>query len=159
MKSSSLSEIKKELSYLSQPQLLEICLRMAKFKKVNKELITYLLFEAHNEEAYIKKVKEIIELRFEEMPFSSLFFTTKYLRKTLRITKQFIQYSGVKQTEIELMLFFCSQLKQSFPQWKKYLAIVNLYERQLEKISKDLSKLHEDLQYDYSKELEKLFLK
>ncbi len=158
MKSASLAEIKKELSYLSHLQLLEICLRLSKFKKVNKDLINYLLFEAHDEAEYIKKVKEIIELRFEEMPFSSLFFTTKYIRKTLRIVKLYIQFSSNKQTEIELMLFFCAQLKISVQQWRKYVAIANLYERQLDKISKDLSKLHEDLQYDYTKELEKLIL-
>lgn len=156
MKSASLADIKKELSHLSQPRLIEICLRIAKFKKVNKELANYLLFEANDEEAYIEKVKTIISERFIEMPVNNLFFTTKYLRKTLRITKQYIQYSGNKQTEIELMLYYCRLLKNAPFQIKKYNPLFNLYERLLEKIAKDLSKLHEDLQYDYSKELEKL---
>ncbi|MBC7383538.1 MAG: hypothetical protein H7296_11215 [Bacteroidia bacterium] len=158
MKTPSLSDIKKELSLCHQQQLIELCLRMAKFKKINKELLNYLLFEAQDESAYIKKIKGIIEERFNDMPFNSLFFTTKYIRKTLRITKQYSQYSGNKLTETELMIFFCTLLKKSYSQWRKYSALCNLYERLVAKITKDIATLHEDLQYDYQKEVEKLQL-
>ncbi len=156
MKAASLADIKKELSHLSQAQLIEVCLRVSKFKKINKELVNYLLFEAHDEEAYREKVKTIIDIRFAEMPLTNMFFSTKYLRKTLRLTKQYIQYSINKQTEIELLIYFCDRLLITPIKIKKYPAISNLLERLLEKIAKEIAKLHEDLQYDYSKELEKL---
>ena len=46
MKASSINEIKKELEQRSNTELLSFCLRLAKFKKENKELLTFLLFEA-----------------------------------------------------------------------------------------------------------------
>lgn len=52
MKAASLNELKNELNTLPPLQLLDICLHLAKYKKDNKELITYLLFEAQNEAAY-----------------------------------------------------------------------------------------------------------
>ncbi len=156
METNSISEIKKELQQLPQKELLEICLRLTKFKKTNKELAHYILFEAHNENAYIEKAKIEISNRFEEMPMSSLFFSTKHLRKTLRIAKQYAQYSKLPQTEIELILHFCFELKQRKNYWQNYQAIEGIYERQIIKIASDSKKLHEDLQYDYELMLKKI---
>ncbi|MDP3353474.1 MAG: hypothetical protein Q8S44_07020, partial [Flavobacteriaceae bacterium] len=57
MKIVTVKEIKTELSHHSTTELIEIILRLSKFKKNNKELLTYLLFEAENEEEFIKKIK------------------------------------------------------------------------------------------------------
>ena len=46
MKAAKVSEIKKDLKRKTQPELLDLCLHLAKFKKENKELLTYLLYEA-----------------------------------------------------------------------------------------------------------------
>ena len=56
MKAATIHEIKQELVTLKPAALSELCLRLAKFKKENKELLTYLLFEAHNETEYVKSV-------------------------------------------------------------------------------------------------------
>jgi hypothetical protein len=61
MKTASIQELKQELQETSQNKLLDLCLRLAKFKKENKELLTYLLFEAHDEEVYISSVKVLID--------------------------------------------------------------------------------------------------
>ena len=58
MKAATLKEIKTELSHVSHDALLEICLKLAKFKKENKELLTYLLLESESEDGYIETVKE-----------------------------------------------------------------------------------------------------
>ncbi len=58
MKAATINELKQELEHLSAAELKELCLRLAKFKKENKELLTYLLFEAHDTEAYSRSVKE-----------------------------------------------------------------------------------------------------
>ena len=58
MKAVSVVKIRKELHHRSHDELMELCLRLAKFKKENKELLTYLLFEADNEEQYIQTVIE-----------------------------------------------------------------------------------------------------
>lgn len=51
MKTATIAELKSELGNVPAPQLAELCIRLAKFKKENKELLTYLLFEAYDEEA------------------------------------------------------------------------------------------------------------
>ena len=61
MKAASLSEIKKELKSIPQEVLVEMALRVAKYKKENKELLSYLLFESHNESSYIDSVKAEVE--------------------------------------------------------------------------------------------------
>ena len=58
MKASTINELKQELVNTPVPTLIELCVRLARFKKENKELLTYLLFEAHDTSAYIKSVKD-----------------------------------------------------------------------------------------------------
>ena len=58
MKAATITEIKKELKFKSSEELALLCLRLSRFKKENKELLTYLLFESEDEEAFIKGIKE-----------------------------------------------------------------------------------------------------
>ena len=58
MKAASLAQIKKELKLRSPQDIEELCLRLGRFKKENKELLTYLLFEADDEQGYIAHIKE-----------------------------------------------------------------------------------------------------
>lgn len=154
MKAATIHELKEELTHLPAVQLLAFCLRMARFKKENKELLTYLLFEAHDEQGYIENVKAFIDLQFAEIPGdNNLYLVKKSLRKILRNVNKYIRYSGDKTTEITLLLCYCSNLKQSGIPIRKSAALVNLYETQLKKINKLLPLLHEDLQYDFQREI------
>jgi len=67
MKAVTAKELKLELNNRSPKEVLELCLRLSRFKKENKELLTYLLFEASDEEYYINSVKEEIDLKFEKV--------------------------------------------------------------------------------------------
>jgi HPt (histidine-containing phosphotransfer) domain-containing protein len=156
MKAASLSEIKKELGYLDLQRVQELCMRLAKYKKENKELLTYLLFEAHDEPGYINNVKREIDEHFDTLPKGNVYFIKKSLRKILRITNKQIKYSGAKQTELELRIYFCSKIKKSGIQLLPSQVLFNLYHQQLKKIETALAKLPEDLQYDYHQELEQL---
>lgn len=156
MKTSSLKEIKTELAIYPKANLEALCLRLAKYKKENKELLSYLLFEASDEEGYISKVKLQIDIEFEKINLTSLFLAKKTIRKVLRTTQKYIRYSGLKRTEVELLIYYCYKLKNSGAAIEKSKAMVNLYQRQLDKINKSLLTLHEDLQYDYKIEIENL---
>lgn len=157
MKASTVNELKKELQHLEAKELVELCSRLARFKKENKELLTYLLFEAHDEAGYIKSVKAEIDFQFSEIPRgNSLYLQKKSVRKILRGTNKYIRYSGSKTTEVELLLHYCTQLKASGIRIQDSTALSNLFQGQLKKIEKTLVSLHEDLQYDYRKELERL---
>jgi len=156
MKTATVKEIKTELSYLSNTELIELILRLSKFKKENKELLTYLLYESSNEEAYISDIKIQVNKLFNEINTSSYYFIKKSTRKILRIVKTYIRYSKKKETEVELLLYFCEQLKEVKPSIKHNVTLQNLFTRQVLLIKKSIATLHEDLQYDYTIELEKL---
>jgi hypothetical protein len=155
MKAATIHEVKKELSELPPAKVLELCLRLAKYKKDNKELLTYLLFEAHNERAYIDNLKKEIDDQFNELNLDNLYYAKKGMRKILRITNKFIRYSGIKETEVEVLIYYCTKIKNSGVAIEDSVALTNLYHGQLKKIKKVLTSLHEDLQYDYQKELDK----
>jgi|ERR1043165_873556 hypothetical protein len=155
MKASTVQELKQELKHRSAAELVELCNRLARFKKENKELLTYLLFEAHDEAGYVRSVKQEIDTQFAEIPkTNSLYLQKKSVRKILRTANKYIRYSNVDTTEPELLLHFCLQLKQSGIAIDKSTALTNLYQGQLKKIAKVVQGLHEDLQYDYMRALE-----
>jgi hypothetical protein len=156
LKGASIVEIKKELSHKSYEELAELCFRLAKFKKENKELLTYLLFESHNEEGYIESVKSYIDEQFELINTASYFYIRKSARKILTNTKKFIRYSQNKETEVALLLYFCQKLKNFSPSIKYSTQLQNMYNRQTLLIKKIVSTLHEDLQYDYNLVLNEL---
>ena len=154
MKAAGVKAIKDELKMRSREDLMELCLNLSKFKKENKELITYLLFEANDENYFIKTIKDEIDSEFEEVNRKSYYFIKKSIRKILRNTKKNIRYSKKKQTEIELLLFFCKKLKTFSPSIAKSVPLTNIFDREIERIKKTVSTLDPDLQYDYGLEIE-----
>ena len=137
-------------------ELTGLCLRLARFKKENKELLTYLLFEAQDEEGFVRSVKQEMEELFGTVNLSQLYFAKKTLRKILRIVNKYSRYSGNRQTDIELRIFYCQQLKSSGIPFRQNIAISKIYEGQISKIKISLAALHEDLQYDYRRDIDKL---
>jgi hypothetical protein len=157
MKTATVTELKKELKTRSQADLVELCLKLAKFKKENKELLTYLLYEADNEPHYIENVKAEIDLQFSEINRKSTYIVQKNVRRIQRNVKKYIRYSKLKETEVELLIYFSLKLKQLIPSIGTSGVLQNIFTRQLEILSKKVTALHEDLQFDYERELEELF--
>lgn len=156
MKAVSVKLIKDELKHKNSDELIELCLRLSKFKKENKELLTYLLFESEHEEHYISTVKAEIDKQFEHINTKTFYFIKKSVRKILRNTKKYIRYSKHKETEIELLLYFCEKMQQLTPNIYKNNVLKNIFNRELTSITKKTQALHEDLQYDYNNEIKKL---
>ena len=156
MKPAGVKAIKGELKLRSREELIELCLNLSKFKKENKELLTYLLFEADDENYFIKGIKEEIKTQFEEVNRKSYYYVKKSIRKILRNTKKNIRYSKKKQTEVELILFFCKMLREFSPSIKKSIPLSKIFEREILRIQKIILSLDPDLQYDYGIEIEEL---
>jgi hypothetical protein len=153
MKAVSVKELSQELLNRSPKELRDLCLRLARFKKENKELLTYLLFESSDESSYIENVKQEIDREFEEVNRKSPYFFKKGLRRILLNTKKYIRYSQNRKTEIDLLIYYCIKLKKFSPSIQKNKALRNLFARQIEIIREKHSLLHEDLQYDYEMEI------
>jgi hypothetical protein len=156
MKAASIQELKQELSETSAPKLKQLCLHLAKFKKENKELLTYLLFESHDEASYIIQVNAGIDEGFIELPKANNYLNKKTLRKILRIANKHIKYMGSKQAEASILIHFCQSLKNSSIPFQKTTQLTNLYLQQIKKIKAAIATLHEDLQYDFQQQLKEL---
>ena len=156
MKAANINELKQELLTEKPARLTELCIRLARFKKENKELLTYLLFEAHDITAYITSVKKEMDIQFETINKSNVYFVKKTLRKILRITNKFIRYSGSEIVETELLIHFCIATKALDIPIDSSPVISNIYQKQLKRINKAIASMHEDLQYDYLKEVKSI---
>jgi len=156
LKSHTVHEIQKELSTLEKKDVLDLCMRLVKHKKENKELLSYLLFEVNDEKEYLEKVKKALDELFNEISRKSAYTTKKGLQKVVRNLNKFIKNSSKKETELDLRIYFCKKIKVARINLDSSKIISNLYYREIDKIKVAFSKLHEDMQYDYKEDLEKL---
>jgi len=154
MNTASLQEVKSELQNLSEKELIELCTSLAKYKKDNKEYISYLLFQSQNKLGYIQEIKDEIETLFGDINgLKNVYFIKKSLRKILRILNKYCKYIGDKSTTADLLLFYCLKMKENEIPLKNSVALENIFLSQIKKIKVLSSTLHEDLQEDYLREL------
>jgi hypothetical protein len=153
MKAVTVKELKDELTNYSPKELRDLCLRLARFKKENKELLTYLLFESSDETLYIESIKNEVDEQFEQINKKSPYLIKKSFRKILRTLRKYSRYSLKKETEVELLVYFCKKLLKFTPSIGRNTGLQNLYNKQVETIKKKITLLHEDLQFDYRTEL------
>jgi hypothetical protein len=156
MKAASIQELKRELLLLPPNQVMELCLKLARFKKENKELLSYLLFDAHDTQSYLAAVKLEMDQQFAELPKTNWFIIKKALRKILRAIGKYSRHTNSKEADVEMMIHFCLRLKDSGIRFRSYKALSALYDQQLKKLHVLVEQVHEDLRFDYKKQLERL---
>ena len=156
MKTASLKEIKTELENVPPAELLQLCLRLTKFKKENKELLSYLLFESTDEEQYVKGVQEVLAELFLTVNTKNIYFAKKTIRKIIRTANRYIKYSTAETTEPDILIYVCEKINGLELNLKKNTALLNLYLSLIKRIKKAADAMHEDMQYDYVKAIEKL---
>lgn len=149
MKAATLHEIKRELGERPAEELAAICLRLAKYKVENKELLTYLLYESGDEAGYLEGTRRDVSEAFAAIPNTNLYYFKKSLRRILRLVNKHARYSGKPSTELELRLHFCTCLRECGVDYERSPVIVNLYEQQVKKVRTLLKALPEDLHQDY----------
>lgn len=150
-----LQDIKKEIQHLPNEQLAELCLRLVRYKKENKELLAYLLFEAANEQAFVEKVKGEAGFMFSQLPSHS-YQAAKSVRKVLRLISKYTKFIASKPAEIDLLISFCYHYLQYINRNTSYKPMRLILVRQVQKINAQIKKLHEDLQFDYAQEYDNL---
>jgi hypothetical protein len=156
MKPETISTLKKELMHLSPDQLVEYCIRLAKHKTENKELLSYLIYQSTDQALFIDEVKKEIDEQFKSLNKSQNFLAKKTVRKVLRTTLKYIKFSGEKTTELELLIYFCKKLRLTGLSLRFGSVLGNLYMRQHQRAKKAMSLLHEDLQMDYADEMDRI---
>lgn len=77
MKAATVKQLKDQLNEQPPANVVALCLRLAKFKKENKELLTYLLFDAEDEAGYVQDIKEEVDAAFAEINTYSFYYIKK----------------------------------------------------------------------------------
>lgn len=155
MKSATIAELRKELSTLNAEKSADLTLRLARFKKENKELLTFLLYEADDIPGFVARVKEEMDEEFLKMNRDTVYLAKKSLRKVLRMINKFSRYIGTTEAEVELLIHFIGNIHKANIPYRGGAVISNLYDTQVKKIRKLIGELEEDLQYDWQREFEK----
>lgn len=155
MNNPKLADLKKELNYHEGTELKELCLRLAKYKTENKELLNYLLFYQDRKDDYVLEVKTLLATDFENL-YPSIYYVTKQLRKLTRIMNKHIKYIGEKDKEAEIALSFCELFIDTDLVKSSHKALIALLFRQLKRVNKLIPKLQEDLQFDFQQQFDLL---
>ena len=154
MQAASIAELKKALVRLDHGDLLDACLRLARFKKDNKELLTYLLFLSSDEQEFANILCREIDEQFSLTPHVH----KKTLRKIIRWMNKCLRFSGIKESEVQVRMHFCRALKSSDTPIRTSKVVANMYYGQLKKIRKTIEKFHADLKHDIEREVQSLEL-
>jgi hypothetical protein len=148
MNSPKLNDLKKELQHLDVNQLKDVCLRLAKYKVENKELLNYLLFFENSKEDYIENIKKLIVNEFDDL-HPSVYYVKKQLSKLIRIINKHIKFIGEKDKEIDIVLSFCDEFIKHPVVKAGYKALSMILYRQLKRANKLIPKMNDDLAFDY----------
>jgi hypothetical protein len=157
MKIFSVNEIKKELEKRDSAELLSFCMRLIKFKKENKELLSFLLFESADIATYINNVKQETDDAFDKINKTNIYFIKKSVRKILRTLNRHIRFISLREAEAELLIHFCNCFPLYSIPVNQSRQLSNLYLAQIKKIDAAISALHPDLQYDLRRQIKKYF--
>lgn len=152
------SDIKKELQQLQNAELISLCLRLVRFKKENKELLTYLLFQAEDQDLFIQEYKEEINRQFENIKGNN-FLVVKTLRKIGTLINNQVRYAGTDLVSTELLFSFCNDYIEHINYKTQYKSLRNIFFRFVEKLKTSIMKLEDDLRYDYGLLYEEMLAK
>lgn len=154
MKTEKLSVLKKELNSRSPKELAEICLRLAKLKTENKEMLDYLLNSSDDPMLYAATIKKEMDDSFQLLS-DHYYHATKSLRKILRLVTKYRRFTASKEGETELLLYFMSRYLERVDHKTRHKPLQNMLTRVQERLMKLIPALHEDLQFDYTSEYNK----
>ncbi|PZX56923.1 hypothetical protein LV84_02052 [Algoriphagus ratkowskyi] len=149
MKIPSLAQLKKELSYLNEKELIDLLIDLSKFSRDNKSYLFFKLNEKDNPGLYLEMVQEELEADFQVARGDHSYYAKKAAQKLRRKMNKLLKLSKVKTDQIEVLLFFCEKLRQYGFLKHRNQVLDKLYQMQLAKAVKLISVLHEDLQFDY----------
>lgn len=157
MKPATISEINKELELLSQKELISLCSRLLRFKKENKELVTYLLFDSIDTDGFINNVNETVSTAFSDLNDSNVYLIKKSVRKILRTINKYVRFCGDTKMELAMRIHFCKMMQRFKSEFRSSQQLANIYFGQIEKIERTITLLHEDLRYDFQSDLNDLY--
>ena len=152
----SLAELKKDLSYLSEKELITLITDLAKFSRENKAFLYFKLNERDQPSLFVDSVKEELDEAFQTANTKNYHLGKKAAQAIRRKLNKALKLNKNKADQVELILYFCEELKKYGYLKFKHPVINNLFQVQVGKAKKLIAGLHEDLQSDFSYRIEEL---
>ncbi len=148
----SVKEIKREMGHLNAAELSEVCIRLAKYKKENKELLHYLLFHADDPGAYAASIREELEDQFQQLGRQG-YQSAKSFRKILTLIGRYSRFTGSKQVEAEFLVWFCKRFLEYADTRSTYKPLTGIFGKQLNRLKGIADALDPDLGHDLGMEI------
>lgn len=155
MKSESINNIKKKLLSLEPNELTLICLRLAKYKKESKELLSYLVFDSKDESQYVANVQQYCTEMIQEIKQKNSYIMIKNIRKTAKLVHKYMKFTENEVSKLEILIFFIELVKPIINRYN-LMSLDTFYVSQYKKMEALFNKLHEDYQYDFKNKMEEL---
>ena len=152
----SLAQLKKDLSYLTEKELVDIITDLAKFSRDNKAFLYFKLNERDMPNLFVETVKEDLDEAFQSANTKNYHLAKKSAQSIRRKLNKSLKLGKNKADQAELILYFCETLRKYGYLQFRHPVITNLYESQIGKAKKLIATLHEDLQSDFTYRLEDL---
>jgi hypothetical protein len=152
----SLAQLKKDLSYLSEKELINLITDLAKFSRENKSFLYFKLNERDQPNLFVDAVKEELDEAFQMANTRHYNVAKKAAQGIRRKLNKSLKLSKNKADQAELILYFCEQMKKYDYQRHHHPVIDNLFKVQIGKVQKLIAGLHEDLQSDFSYRIDDL---
>lgn len=152
----SLAQLKKDLSYLSEKELIELITDLAKFSRDNKSFLYFKLNERDQPNLFVDSVRAELDEAFQTANTKNYHLAKKAAQTIRRKLNKALKLSKNKADQAELILYFCEQMKTYEYHRHHHPVINNLFQVQLGKARRLISTLHEDLQSDFSYRIEEL---
>lgn len=157
MKSSTsipkLNELKKELAYLSQKELLNLLVRMTKVKAENKDLLNFILFFDEQAMVYAETFTDEIVKPIFEYP-NQEYFLLKSLRKSKRVISKVYKITKSREAELSLYLKMLETIQEQIKNYRFRITTINFIAIVSGRIEKLYDGINDELKLDYTQRVE-----
>ena len=157
-KNPTLAQLKKEIQTLPAEKIIALITKLGKFNALNKQLITYELFDAETPETYISDLKVEINDALNLIKLDSWYNQKKTFKKFMKTIGNYKKIMANNEMELQMHLAIATKIYHILTHEKYDINFI--IEAQLFKsialIKKLIDTLHQDLQYDYLKQYKKL---
>ena len=146
-------ELRVKTNDLSVESLHRLLTRLMRFKRENKELVAFELFIRAEPENWFADIREECNVTLNEMNTSHPYFMRKTMRKLIRTLKTYARYAGDPAIEAELLCILLEAFHQKHLHEHTAEKIRKIVTDTQVRLQKMISKLHDDLQYDFIRRL------
>lgn len=152
----SLSDLKKELSFLDEKEAKNLLLELVKYSTENKAFFYFQLYSRDNVDFFAKNIKDELEVLFFSANTKHIHVAKKSIQGIRSKFTKFLKLTKNKADQADVLLFFCEKMNEHDFLSFRYPVITNIFNSQLNKAKKLIFSLHEDLQSDYESRVQEL---